>query len=107
MPSFGNAIIAEPPPDIRQIMRLFLPAFSASPEDYMMHSLILEAIEGALMELPEEQREVFILHEFENMSFNEMVELTGENKNTLISRKHYAILYLRECLQDLYNQLNQ
>ncbi len=83
-----------------------LPAFSADPEDEMMNSIILEAIDEALMELPEEQREVFILHEFENMTFREIVELTGESLNTLISRKHYAVLYLRECLQDLYNQLN-
>jgi len=83
-----------------------LPAFSTDPEDEMMNSLILDAIDGALMELPEEQREVFILHECENMTFREIVELTGESINTLISRKHYAVLYLRECLQDLYNQLN-
>ncbi len=83
-----------------------LPAFSTDPEDEMMNSLILDAVDGALMELPDEQREVFILHEFENMTFREIVELTGESMNTLISRKHYAVLYLRECLQDLYNQLN-
>ena len=83
-----------------------LPVLSTDPEDEMMNSLILDAIDGALMELPQEQREVFILHEFENMTFREIVELTGESMNTLISRKHYAVLYLRECLQDLYNQLN-
>ena len=83
-----------------------LPAFTDDPEEEMMHSLIMEAIDHALMELPEEQRDVFILHEFEQMSFKEIVELTGERINTLISRKHYAVLYLREYLQDLYNQLN-
>jgi len=83
-----------------------LPAFSTDPEDEMMNSLILDAVDGALMELPDEQREVFILHEFEKMTFREIVELTGESINTLISRKHYAVLYLRESLQDLYNQLN-
>lgn len=83
-----------------------LPALSSSPEDEMMNSTVLEAIEGALYELPEEQRDVFILHEFDSMTFNEIAELTGERVNTLISRKHYAVLYLRECLQDMYNQLN-
>ena len=83
-----------------------LPAYSTDPEDEMMNSFILDAIDGALMELPDEQREVFVLHEFENMTFREIGELTGESLNTLISRKHYAVLYLRENLQDLYNQLN-
>ncbi len=83
-----------------------LPSYSTDPEDEIMNTLILDAIDGALMELPVEQREVFILHEFDAMSFKEIAELTGESINTLISRKHYAVLYLRECLQDLYNQLN-
>ena len=83
-----------------------LPAYSTDPDYEMMNSFILDAIDGALMELPDEQREVFVLHEFENMTFREIGELTGESLNTLISRKHYAVLYLRENLQDLYNQLN-
>lgn len=83
-----------------------LPSFTSDPEDEYMRSVILDGIEEALLDLPEEQREVYILHEFENMSFKEIVEITGESMNTLISRKRYAVLYLREYLQDLYNQLN-
>ena len=59
----------------------------------------------ALSELPEEQREVFILHELENKSFNEIAEQTGVSVNTLLSRKRYAVLYLREKLKDLYDEL--
>jgi RNA polymerase sigma factor (sigma-70 family) len=59
----------------------------------------------ALNELPAEQREVFILHELENKSFNEIAEQTGVSVNTLLSRKRYAVLYLREKLQDLYDEL--
>ena len=83
-----------------------LPALSPDPEDEFMRSVILDAIYEALLDLPVEQRDVFILHEFEDLSFKEIAELTGEGVNTLISRKRYAVLYLREYLKDLYNQLN-
>ena len=56
-------------------------------------------------ELPGEQREVFVLHEFEDRSFKEISNITGENINTLISRKRYAVLYLRKKLNELYQQL--
>ena len=56
-------------------------------------------------ELPEEQKEVYVLHEFENRSFKEISRITGENVNTLISRKRYAVLYLREKLNEMYKQL--
>ena len=60
---------------------------------------------AALEELPEEQRQVFIMHEIEDMSFQEISEKTGVNVNTLLSRKRYAVLFLREHLQTLYNDL--
>lgn len=74
-------------------------------EDNYTRSLIWTEIETALDELPKEQRDVFVMHELEDKSFKEMVELTGESINTLISRKRYAVLYLRERLQELYNEL--
>jgi RNA polymerase sigma factor (sigma-70 family) len=74
-------------------------------EDNYTRSLIWTEIETSLEELPKEQREVFVMHELEDKSFKEMTELTGESINTLISRKRYAVLYLRERLQDLYNEL--
>jgi RNA polymerase sigma factor (sigma-70 family) len=83
-----------------------LPSLTLDPEDEFMRSVILDAIEEVLEELPFEQREVFILHEFEERSFKEIANMTGQSINTLISRKHYAVLYLRDRLFDLYNQLN-
>lgn len=82
-----------------------LPALTRDPENEYMRELIWQAIEEALDELPDEQREVFILNEFEDKSFREISGMTGESINTLLSRKRYAVLHLRKKLKDLYNQL--
>lgn len=66
-----------------------------------------EELETALSELPEEQRTVFEQNELEGKSFREISEETGENINTLLSRKRYAVLYLRERLQNLYDEMTQ
>ncbi len=83
-----------------------LPTFGNTPEDDMMSKAIAEALEQALQELPEEQREAFVLHEFEEVSFKEMALMLNVTENTLISRKRYAVLYLRERLKELYDLLN-
>lgn len=83
----------------------FLPSNTNSPETEMMREAIMQGLVQALDELPKEQREVFIMHEIEDMSFQEISEKTGANVNTLLSRKRYAVLYLRERLQNLYNDL--
>ena len=67
--------------------------------------MIWETIEETLSELPEEQRSVFVYNEFEDMSFKEISEKTGTGVNTLISRKRYAVLALRERLNELYKLL--
>ncbi len=82
-----------------------LPALTRSPEDEMMRAIIWDAIEESLGRLPETQRDVFIMNEFEDMSFKEISEITGEGINTLLSRKRYAVTYLREQLKDLYEQI--
>ena len=82
-----------------------LPALTRDPEDEMMREWIWNAIEQALDEMPGEQRDVFIWNEFEDRSFREIAEMTGEGINTLLSRKRYAILFLRSKLKELYNQL--
>lgn len=82
-----------------------LPDLSNNPEGQYARKVIMSALEDALDELPEEQREVFIMHELENKSFNELSEITGENVKTLLSRKRYAVLHLRERLQELYKEL--
>jgi len=83
----------------------FLPSNSNSPETEMMRETITEALMAALEELPKEQREVFIMHEIEDKSFQEISDITGANVNTLLSRKRYAVLFLRERLQNVYADL--
>ena len=82
-----------------------LPDVSGSPDSDMMRAMIWSAIEEALDELPKMQREVFVMHEFEDRSFKEISAQTGVTVNTLLSRKRYAILYLRKRLQGLYDEL--
>lgn len=77
----------------------------ADPETLYLRSLIWEELNRALNELPEEQRQVFVWHELENISFKEIAEKTGVAVNTLISRKRYAVLHLRERLQTLRDEL--
>jgi RNA polymerase sigma factor (sigma-70 family) len=82
-----------------------LPALERDPEYEMMRDWIWDAIERALDEMPEEQRDVFVWNEFEDKSFIEISGMTGMSVNTLLSRKRYAILFLRKKLKKLYDQL--
>lgn len=77
----------------------------ASPETEYIRSLVWEELDAALAELPEEQRAVFELTELEGFSFKEISEATGITVNTLISRKRYAVLHLRQRLNNLYQEL--
>lgn len=81
-----------------------LPSSEAGPEAAYMRSVLLEELDAALDELPEEQREVFVAHEFMGYSFNEISARTGTNVKTLLSRKHYAVLFLRQRLRDIYDE---
>jgi RNA polymerase sigma factor (sigma-70 family) len=83
-----------------------LPSPDAGPEDDFVRAALLEELEAALDELPEEQRAVFVAHELEGRSFREIAEQTGVNQNTLLSRKHYAVLFLRQRLQDYYEEMD-
>jgi len=76
-----------------------------NPDEVYARSLVWTELAEALDELPEEQREVFVLHELEGRSFKEIAELTGEPINTLLSRKRYAVLFLREQLKELYDEI--
>jgi len=82
-----------------------LPSPDAGPEAAYARSLLLEQLDDALDELPEEQREVFLAHELMGYSFKEISEQSGVSVNTLLSRKHYAVLHLRERLRAVYDQL--
>jgi RNA polymerase sigma factor (sigma-70 family) len=81
-----------------------LPSPDAGPEALYLRNALLDEMELALGELPEEQREVFVAHELEGRSFKELSEESGVNINTLLSRKHYAVLALRERLQSIYDE---
>lgn len=78
---------------------------SEHPETAHLRSLFWKTLQEALDELPEEQRQVFIWNELEDIPFKEIADLTGEKVNTLISRKRYAVLHLRERLLQLYQQI--
>jgi len=75
-----------------------------NPDQVYARSLVWTELSEALDELPDEQREVFVMHELEGRSFKEIAELTAEPINTLLSRKRYAVLFLREKLQELYDE---
>jgi len=81
-----------------------LPSPAAGPEAEFARRVLLEEIEAALAELPTAQREVFIAHEFERRSFRSLSEETGVGVNTLLSRKHSAVLHLRKRLQGIYEE---
>jgi RNA polymerase sigma factor (sigma-70 family) len=81
-----------------------LPSPDAGPEAAYARSVLLEELEAALEELPEEQRDVFVAHEMEGRSFKQIAERTGLSVNTLLSRKRYAVLRLRRRLQAIYDE---
>ncbi|CAB3795248.1 RNA polymerase sigma factor [Pararobbsia alpina] len=84
---------------------LALPASEAGPEAAYARSILLEALQEALDELPREQREVFIAHELEGRSFKELASESGVSMNTLLARKRYAVLHLRVRLRAVYDEL--
>jgi RNA polymerase sigma factor (sigma-70 family) len=89
--------------DSRQLEDL-LPSPDAGPEALYARSVLLEELDAALEELPEEQRAVFVAHELEGRSFKQLAEDSGVSVNTLLSRKHYAVLHLRRRLQAIYDE---
>lgn len=84
-----------------------LPSPNAGPEAAYARTVLLEEIDAALDELPEEQRDVFIAHELRGYSFKELAAQTGVGVNTLLSRKHYAVLHLRQRLQAIYDEFTK
>lgn len=84
-----------------------LPSPDAGPEAAYARGVLVDELEDALDELPEEQRAVFIAHEMEGRSFKELAAETGVSVNTLLSRKRYAVLHLRRRLQAVYDELKK
>jgi RNA polymerase sigma factor (sigma-70 family) len=86
-------------------MEDLLPSPEAGPEALHVRGVLLEELEAALEELPQEQRDAFVGHELQGRSFKQMAAETGVSVNTLLSRKRYAVLRLRERLQSMYDEL--
>jgi RNA polymerase sigma factor (sigma-70 family) len=84
-----------------------LPSAEAGPEAAYARSVLLDELAAALGELPEDQRFVFVAHELEGKSFREIASETGVRVNTLLSRKHYAVLHLRRRLQNIYDEFKE
>ncbi len=84
-----------------------LPSPDAGPEAEYARSVLLEALVAAVAALPPDQREVFVAHEIEGRTFKEMAEESGASVNTLLSRKRYAVLRLREMLRAAYEEFTK
>jgi RNA polymerase sigma factor (sigma-70 family) len=101
--SLSDAAVEDEDGELLRIEDL-LPSSDAGPEALYVRTLVFDELELAVDELPEEQREVFVAHELEGRSFKEMSAETGVSVNTLLSRKRYAVLHLRERLQSIYDE---
>ena len=101
--SFSDTAVADEDDELLLLEDL-LPSPDAGPEALYVRNVLLAALELALDELPEEQRMVFVAHELEGRSFKEMGAETGVSVNTLLSRKRFAVLHLRERLHDIYDE---
>ena len=104
--SFSDTAVADEDDTLLQFEDL-LPSPDAGPEALYARQVLLHELELAVDELPEEQRAVFVGHELEGRSFKEMAADTGVSVNTLLSRKRYAVLHLRERLQDIYDEFRK
>jgi RNA polymerase sigma factor (sigma-70 family) len=103
---FSDAFIAGLGEDADEQLRVedLLPSPAGGPEAEYARNVLLDELEHAIDELPEEQRAVFVAHELEGRSFKDLAAETGVSVNTLLSRKRYAILHLRERLQDVHDE---
>ncbi|HEV1995282.1 MAG TPA: RNA polymerase sigma factor [Candidatus Acidoferrum sp.] len=104
--TFSDAAVEDEDGEVLQIEDL-LPSPDAGPEALYARRVLLNELELAVDGLPEEQREVFVGHELEGRSFKEMAAETGVSVNTLLSRKRYAVLHLRERLQSIYDEFTK
>ena len=104
--TFGDAAVEDEDGQLLQIEDL-LPSPDAGPEALYARNVLLDELESAVDELPEEQRKVFVAHELEGRGFKEIAAQTGVGVNTLLSRKRYAVLHLRERLQSIYDEFRK
>src|SRR5437762_3228345 len=104
--AFSDTAVEDQDGELLRIEDL-LPSPDAGPEALYVRSVLLDELELALDELPDEQREVFIAHELEGSSFKELAAESGVNMNTLLARKRYAALHLRERLQSIHDEFTK
>ena len=104
--NFTDAAVTDEEGEVLRIEDL-LPAPDAGPESLYLRNRVLEELESALDELPAEQREVFVAHEFEGRSFKELSAETGIGVNTLLARKRYAVLHLRRRLRNIHDEFTR
>jgi RNA polymerase sigma factor (sigma-70 family) len=104
--SFTDAAFEDEEGELLEIEDL-LPSSDAGPEALYLRNRLLDELKSALAELPTEQREVFIAHEFEGRSFKELSAETGIGVNTLLARKRYAVLHLRKRLQNIHDEFTR
>jgi RNA polymerase sigma factor (sigma-70 family) len=104
--NFSEIELADEGGELLQFESL-LPSSDAGPEALFARGVLLDEMELALDELPEEQREVFVAHEFDGRSFKELSAQTGVSVNTLLSRKRYAVRHLRARLQRVYDEFTK
>jgi RNA polymerase sigma factor (sigma-70 family) len=104
--SFGDAAVEDEDGELLRIEDL-LPSPDAGPEALYVRNVLLDELELALDELPDEQREVFVAHDLEGRSFKELSAASGVNVSTLLSRKRYAVLHLRERLQSIHDEFTK
>jgi RNA polymerase sigma factor (sigma-70 family) len=102
----GSAALVEEDGEMLQLEDL-LPSPDSGPDAVYARRMLLEELDAALDELPDEQREVFIAHELMGYSFKEIAAQTGASVNTLLSRKHYAVLHLRQQLRDIHDEFTK
>ena len=103
---FSDTAVEDEDGELLQLEEL-LPSPDAGPEAIYVRNVLLDELELALDELPDEQREVFVAHELEGRSFKDIAEEAGVGVNTLLSRKRYAVLHLRERLQSIYDEFRK
>ena len=101
--TFADAAVEDEAGELLEIEDL-LPSPDAGPEAIYIRGVLLDELKSALAELPADQREVFVAHEMEGRSFKELSAETGVSVNTLLSRKRYAVLHLRERLQRIHDE---
>jgi len=104
--NFSDSAVADENDELLHLEDV-LPSPDAGPEALYAHGMLLDALELAIDELPQEQRDVFIAHELEGRSFKEMAAEKGVSVNTLLSRKRYAMLHLRERLKNIYDDFTK